>query len=542
MSKPVSTLEDQLESLPNTAPCSEEAERGLLSCLLQDPAERLAEARIHLPPEGFHHPHCRTIYICLLGMLDSGIGFDIATLSTVLRDQGLLEKVGGAVTLSELWTFVPTAAHFPFYLRQLQDKHELRKLMAICADAIAASQAHDLSDGPSVTDIVAAVQERIIALSSQRDAEGVKTWRELVMEAMDDVVDAFENKGHIPLNRTATGFTGLDRRSGGLEGGQLVVIAARPSMGKTSLAMNIVENVAEGIGHYREFNHPKRAVLVFSLEMPGKSLARRDLVGGAGVNLQQVKFGLGTKGSAAQRGDLERIGERAKRSVHRHIYAVEKPGISIQEAKSRARVIVGRHRARHPDVPFGLIVVDYLQLMVSNSKKAAGNRAVEIGEIANGLKAMALELGIPVIALAQLSRSAEETKGAIPQLKHLREGGDIEQSADAVCMVHRPWYYDHDYEDETESNLIVAKGRDWGVGEIPLQFIAETTRFSSLTDSLLSNDPDKRDKGYQSKPQPSKQKGKEPWRPNGPQTPSPAPKPAMRQPQLGEFMPAPDSD
>lgn len=181
-------------------------------------------------------------------------------------------------------------------------------------------------------------------------------------------------------------------------------------------------------------------------------------------------------------------------------------------------------KARHD---IRLVVVDYLQLMTSNSRKSQGNRAVEIGEISNGLKNMAKELDIPVIALAQLSRKAEERKGAVPQMSDLREGGDIEQAADIIGFVHRPWYYDHDYGDPTEANLILAKGRDIGVGEVPLEFIDNITQFNSLTNSLLSNDPEKRDAGYESKPQASK--GQTRSKPR-----------AQRPPQKGEFMQDPE--
>lgn len=505
---PVADLATVLEPLARawkSIPASDEAEKGILSCIFQDPAERLPDCRISLPIESFHFPANRMVYEILLEMLDAGQPIDVATVTHALRERHNLDKVGGPGAVSELFTFIPATAHWYHYKAILEQMLVLRKILKAAAESVAIVQECGRDDvDPDVDGVLATCQEKILALSTGRDSDGFKTWAQIQEEVINDIKDAFDNKGHIPHNRVATGFTSFDRRTGGLEGGQLVIIAGRPAMGKTSLVMNIVENVAVGAvqdqngywtksAHYREFNHPPMPVLVFSLEMSSKSLGRRMIVGGAGVNLNQVKFGLGSKDKGMERGDQGRIADRTRALSDAKIYVVEKPGISIQEARSRARVMKARYG-------IGLVVVDYLQLMTSTSKKAAGNRSVEIGEISNGLKNMAKELGVPVIALAQLSRKAEERKGNIPQMADLREGGDIEQAADMVCMIHRPPYYDPDYHDETEATLIIAKGRDVSTGEIPLEFIGPTTTFHSKTDSLLSNDPEKRDPGYQSKP------------------------------------------
>lgn len=492
--KPTS-VEDKLAALNRTMPFSAEAETGVLSCVIQDP-EKLAECRISLATDAFYHPPHRVIYSHLLEMMDGGQPIDPMTLTHILRDRGVLEKIGGAAFISELFTAIPSASHLAFYRSILDQKLLVRQLIHACAEGIFRAQQHGMDATDDADAMVAACQESIIALTQKRDAEGTKAWQQILDGVVDELDAAFSNKGHIPLNRVATGFTSLDRRTGGLEGGQLVIIAGRPSMGKTSLAMNIVEHVSLGEGDYSQFNHPQLPVLVFSLEMSGHSLGRRSIVGGAGVNLQQVKFGLGSKDKGMLRGDQTRIAERVAKTRKAKIYVVEKPGISIQEARSRARVMKARFGIR-------LVVVDYLQLMTSTSQKAKGNRSVEIGEIANGLKNMAKELDIPVIALAQLSRKAEERKGAVPQMSDLREGGDIEQAADIIAFVHRPWYYDHDHPDPTEAKLILAKGRDIGIGEVPLEFIDNITQFNSLTDSLLSNDPEKQDAGYQAKQKPS---------------------------------------
>lgn len=481
-------------------PASDEAEKGVISCILQEPAERLPECRIGLPVDAFYFPANRMVYETMLDMLDHGHPIDFATVTNRLSETNKLEKVGGPGVVSELFTFVPATAHWHFYRKILAEKRDLRRLITTSADIIRAAQTLG-SDGESdVPGLVAEAQQKMISLSHEHDGDGFKEWSQIQDEVITDIEAAFDNKGHIPHNKLATGFTSFDRRTGGLEGGQFVVIAGRPAMGKTSIAMNIVECVASGVGHYKEYNHPPAPVLVFSLEMSSKSLGKRMIVGGAGVNLNQVKYGLGKKDNGMERGDQGRILDRMRKLNGIKLYVVEKPAISIQELMSRARVMKAR---------FGiaLVVVDYIQLMTSTSAKARTNRQIEVSECSAGLKNLAKELRLPVIGLAQLSRSAEERAGCRPQMSDLRESGSLEQDADIVGLMYRKAYYKPDDADATEAEMIIAKGRDIGVGTVPLEFIGETTSFHSLTSSLLSNDPEKRDENYESKPQPSK-KGK----------------------------------
>ena len=488
--------EEKLANLNRSMPCSDEAESGMLSAFLADPQQLLSEARLSLPPEVFYHQRKREVYETLLEMLDAGTPIDVLTLTQRLRDKSLLDKFGGPGAVTELGSYFPVTAQVEFYKFVLTEKWKQRQLINACSDIIGDALVFAGKElGSQVDDLIAAAQERLLALTRDADSKGFRTMQQITADVVEDIYEAYENQGHIPLNRLATGFTSIDRRTGGLEGNCFFVIAARPSMGKTSLAMNIAECVAlgKGFGHYKEFNPPPKPVLVFSMEMSAKSLGRRMIVGGAGINLNQVRYGL------KSHNDQDALNRRVQLLRKAPIYVVEEGGLSIQQVRSRARIMAKK-------LGIGLIVIDYLQLMSSSTKRAQQNRAIEIGEISRGCKNMSKELNVPVIALAQLNRNAEDRKGGRPKLSDLREGGDIEQDADIVGLLHRDAYYD-DEAPETQATLIIAKGRDIGVGDVPLEFWDATTTFRSTTDSLLSNDPEKRDAGSDAQKRASEKRG-----------------------------------
>jgi replicative DNA helicase len=482
---PVST-EEKLSNLNRSLPWSNEAEMGVLSCILQDPAERLSECRTEVPVEGFYGPGNRIVYEALLAMLDAGAVIEMASVTMWLNERNLLDKVGGAGHVSELFTFIPASAHYGFYRKKVLDKLRLRRLIASCTDIVAeALNVEEYADSDPA-DMVASAQERVLALTQAEDNMGYYEWHEALEMVADDVADAFQNMGHIPKNRLSTGFTDLDRRTGGLEDNCFFIIAARPSQGKTSLAMNIVENVAIGEGHYKEFDQVPLPVAVYSLEMSVKSLARRSLVGGAGVNLNQVRFGLGS------RNDQSNIGQRFNKMKDAKIYTYDVAGMSIERIRASARILKKRKGIR-------LIVIDYLQLITSEfARRMKYPRNQEIGHISKQLKAMSKELGVPVIALAQLNRNVEERgKDARPKSSDLRESGDIEQDADIIGLLKRNQYAedDEDASDKPGATFFIDKGRDIGLEDIQLDFIGATTQFRSRTTSLLSNNAAEREQG-----------------------------------------------
>lgn len=494
------STEQLLATLNRQLPASEEAEKGMLSCLLQEPNQRLPEARIHLPLEAFHHEIRQTIYGLMLEMADKDLPVGVVEVTHLLRERGLLDKVGGGADLSELFTFVPTPSSYPYYMRILKEKVTLRQLITACARSMHLAFEHGKeSSDDDVAQVVSVSQEMVFAVKAEGAAgDGGIEYREGVIRVLDSVENQLNHPVEIPAERIPFGFTDIDRRVWGFQRGQLVILAARPSQGKSALAKDIYGNVGRGEGHYDEWEKERWAhrvakrVLVFNLEMTNDQSVTRDLVGGAGLDLQAARYGL-----PVDRNWQQKLGERSMKIGRSNIRMYDRPGMSIQ----RMRAICRQQKRKHG---LDLIVVDYLQLMSSETKRAAQNREREIAEISAGLKEMAKELDCVVLALAQLNRSAEERKEKKPTLADLRESGSIEQDADVVMMLVRPCLYNEE-EPKDHAILIMAKGRDVGIGEMNLKFDGPKTTFSSLTRKLLSNNEQEREQGYHSKPQPCKQ-------------------------------------
>lgn len=507
MAEPMKDLlegtEQRLATLNRALPFSDEAEKGVLSCVLQDPEERLSECRIVLPKEAFYHDANRLIYEVLLDMLDKAKPIDPVSLTHVMRERDLLNKAGGAAAVSDLFTFVPIPSHFPFYLKVMREKLWLRRLIA--ADVLNLEEAfqHGMeASSEDVSELVSRAQERIFAITGEDDAsDGGKEYDQVILDVIDSVQNQLENTAVIPADRVPFGFVDIDRRMWGAVRGQLIILAARPSMGKSSLAKDIAGNVSNGRGDYKEWwkegwpHRAKKRVIYFELEMTNKQSGTRDLVGGAGLDLQAMRYGLPLREAH------EKLHRRLRDIKDSNMRKYDRPGLSIQKLRAICR---RQKRKRGCD----LVVIDYLQLMTSESKRAKENRQLEISEISAGLKEMAKELDCVVLALSQLSRSVEDRKDKKPVLSDLRESGSIEQDADVVMMLMRPEYYFEGHEPKGQAILSLPKGRDIGIGEVELVFEAHYTRFSSLGEEprcLMSNNEDKREKGYASKPQACKQ-------------------------------------
>ncbi len=482
-------VEDSLARLNRQLPFSDEAEKGLLSCLLQDPGERMVEARQHVPEDAFYHTPNRTIYRVIQMMADKNLPIDPVSVANVLRDMGELDKVGGSAAISELYTFVPIAAHYPYYSRVVLAKLALRKLIAFGAKCIERAHEHGKEEpDEEVGPLVAEMQEEIFAMTATAaSGDGGQDYDSVLLDVADKVEAQLANAAVIPADRIPTGFTDIDRRVWGYVRGNLVILAGRPSMGKSALAKDIYGNVARGTGHYREWNDDARwphrvrkQVVVFNLEMTNIQSGVRDLVGGAGLDLQAMRYGLPLRGA------LDKLETRLRQIKGAPIRMYDRPGMSIQKMRSICRARKRKHG-------LDLVVIDYLQLMHSDSKRAQQNRQLEISEISAGLKEMAKELDCVVLALAQLGRGVEERKDKKPLLSDLRESGSIEQDADVVMFVHRPWYYHREGPDDGVAQVIFAKGRDIGMGEADLQFNGHFTTFESKTFNLLSNNEEKKE-------------------------------------------------
>jgi len=374
----------------------------------------------------------------------------------VLRDRDQLDRVGGAAFVTELFTFIPTAANAAYYIDILQEKWTLRQVIATCTEY--AARSYDEQDNvPSLLD---EVEQHINKIARERFQAKSLSMKDQVMEAIESIEKLYERRGSI--TGLPTGYTELDKMTDGLHGAEMFVIAARPSMGKTALAVNIAEHIA--VDH-------KKPVAIFSLEMSSQQLVQRLLCSRARVNLQRVRDGF-----LAER-DFPNLTAAASKLAESQIFIDDTAGLSILELRAKARRLKTQHDIQ-------LIVIDYLQLLRSTSRRAQDNRQLEIAEISSGVKALAKELAIPIIVLAQLNRNPENRSGdskGRPRLSDLRESGSIEQDADIVALLMREEYYadteEEKQEAEGKATLIIAKQRNGPIGDVPLTFLKEFTRF-----------------------------------------------------------------
>ncbi len=441
------------QDIGRTLPHSVEAEQGVLGSMLISPREIIAEAVEKINEEYFYIPAHQTIYTVLVELWNAGQGIDLITFTQVLRDRNVLDAVGGASFVTSLFTFVPTAANVTYYLEIVREKYILRQIIAAATESV--RRAYEEQD--EVSALLDEVEQKIFAVGEDRFKGQMPTMKEQVMGALESIEKLWERKGGI--TGISTGFIELDRITNGLHDGEMIVIAARPSMGKTALAMNIAEHVAI---------NGKLPVAVFSLEMSSQQLVQRLLCSRARVNLQKVR-----EGFLADR-DFPSLTAAASKLAEAEIYLDDSAGLSILELRAKARRLKAQKNIQ-------LIVVDYLQLLKSTTRRAQDNRQLEISEISAGLKGLAKELKIPIIVLAQLNRQPEARTGGKPRLSDLRESGSIEQDADLVGLLVRPEIYEEDEEARAEkageAELIIAKQRNGPVGEIPLTFLKEFTRF-----------------------------------------------------------------
>ncbi len=434
-------------------PHSVEAEQGVFGSMLISPRDAIAEVVEKITDDYFYVPAHQTIFNALVELWNAGAAIDLITFTQNLRDRNLLETVGGAPAITNLFTFVPTAANVGYYIEIVRDKYILRSIIAAGTESV--RRAYEEQD--EVGNLLDEVEQRIFAVGEDRFKGKMLSMKDQVMEAIESIEKLYERKGGI--TGVSTGFVEFDRMTSGMHPSEMIVIAARPSMGKTALAMNIAEHVAI---------NEKLPVGVFSLEMSSQQLVQRLLCSRARVNLQKVRDGfLGER-------DFPSLTAAASKLAEAKIFIDDTASLTILELRAKARRLKAQQDVQ-------LIIIDYLQLLRSTSRRAQDNRQLEISEISAGLKGLAKELKIPVIVVAQLNRQPEQRTGGKPRLSDLRESGSIEQDADLVGLLVRPEIYEEDEdaraEKSGEADLIIAKQRNGPVGEIPLTFLKEFTRF-----------------------------------------------------------------
>jgi replicative DNA helicase len=442
-------------------PASVQAERTILGAMMLD-AVAFNDATAKLVADDFSLDSHRRIYSCITGLVDVGRAVDLITVIEELDKRKELQAIGDRPYLFSLTEDLPRRLNVEEYVRIVKDKSLLRQVMGICQTAMA--RAADQSE--DALDVLNATEQQLMEVSEKGIQRGFAGIGEIVASSFGSIDKLYEQGREI--TGLATHYIEFDRMTSGLQESELTIIAARPSMGKTAWAINIAQNAAVKDG---------KVVAVFSLEMSKESLLRRMLASEALVNSRKIQTGFLPK---EDKGKLLAALERLMESK---MFIDDTPGITLAEMRAKAR------RLRQQEGRLDLIMIDYLQLMTGSAggKKGFENRNQEVSAISRGLKALAKEMKVPVIALSQLSRASEQRGGdKKPMLSDLRESGSIEQDADVVAFIHRESYYnkdengDEDPESKGKAEIIIAKQRNGPTGSVHLAYLADYTRFENL--------------------------------------------------------------
>lgn len=426
-----------------------EAEKSVLGSMLID-ADAIGTAIEHLDESLFYDDAHRLIFRAILDLYNSRKNVDLITISDNLKTDGLLDRVGGVTYLSVIIDFVPTSANVEHYAQIVKEKGLLRKLISSATQIVTESY-ESKGDVEAVVDNAERLIFEVADLKHHQQSTHVKDIVKGSIEAIDRLYQRKEKITGIPA-----GFEKLDQMMSGLQKSDLIIVAARPSMGKSALAVSIAENVGIDSG---------KAVAIFSLEMSKEQLVQRMLCSQARVDAHKVRSGF------LSPSDWPKLTKAAGKLSKSHIYIDDTPAISVLELRAKAR----RLKA---SADLQMIILDYLQLMRGSAK--ADSRQQEISEISRSLKALAREVNVPIIALSQLSRAVESRQDKRPQLSDLRESGAIEQDADVVILLMREEYYTPTEENRGVADVIIAKQRNGPVGTVKLQFTKEFMRFENL--------------------------------------------------------------
>ena len=464
------SVERLFDRLP---PHSLEAEMSLLGSMILDPQVIADVLPIVQSPDAFYSSAHGAVFKALLVLYEQHQAGDLVMLVDALRDADQLKDAGGEEYLVKLAEGVPAPTSAPYYARVVADKHRLRLLIE-ASGKILYEAYHPGEGAQAVNEVLDQAESRIFAIAEQAQSGEAQSLEELLQEEIERL-EAIEGTG---ISGIPTGYIDLDEKLTGLHAGEMIIVAARPSMGKTALALNIAEQVAFGgasIGQ-RQKGQPV-PVAFFSLEMSKSAVTARMLSARSGVDSHKMRTG------KFSTDDFQRLIRAAGELGEAPIYIDDTPSLSILGLRARSRRLVRKHGIR-------CIVIDYLQLL-SSPGGARESRQVEVSEISRGIKALARELDVPVICLAQLNRGPEQREGKQPRISDLRESGSIEQDADVVLLLHREEYYhigDEDWQIENPemvglAELIVAKQRNGPTGVVKLAWDNTTTRFKNHADS-----------------------------------------------------------
>ncbi|MFC4810104.1 replicative DNA helicase [Paenibacillus sp. GCM10023250] len=443
-------MDDGLTMFDRVPPQNMEAEQAVLGAVLLQ-TEALITAMERLRSEDFYLPSHQLIYEAMVDLGENNQPIDLVTLTSYLQDRQQLEEIGGVSYLAKLGNAVPTAANVDYYAQIVEEKSMLRRLIRTATNIV--------SDGYAAADDVGLMlsdaEARIMELSNRRSSTGFISIRDVLMEVFERVEHLYSNKGG--ATGIPSGFSDLDKMTSGFQRSDLIIVAARPSVGKTAFALNIAQNV--GV-------RARETVAIFSLEMSAGQLVQRMICAESNVDAGRMRTGY------LEGDDWEKLTMAIGSLSEAQIYIDDTPGITVADIRAKCRRL-------KKERGLGMILIDYLQLIQGRGKPGE-NRQQEVSEISRTLKQIARELEVPVIALSQLSRGVEQRQDKRPMMSDLRESGSIEQDADIVAFLYRDDYYDKESEKKNIIEIIIAKQRNGPVGTVELAFLKNFNKFVGL--------------------------------------------------------------
>lgn len=449
-----SVLASELGKVP---PQAVDIEQAVLGAMMLE-KNAVTDVIDMLMPTSFYDPKHQYIYSAIRELFGSSSPIDLLTVINKLKQQGELEVAGGAAYISTLTSKVSSSAHVEFHARIIAEKYIKRELIRMSSEVI--RDAYD--DSNDVFDVLNKAEKELFEIAENNMSKGVSTMQTAVREAIEEIEKASQNTDGI--SGVATGFFDLDKLTSGWQRSDMIVIAARPAMGKTAFVLSMARNCAVDYG---------QGVALFSLEMSAVQLVKRLIASEARLSAEKLR-----KGDLKDH-EFQQLHTRITKLATAPIYIDDTPGISIFDLRAKCRRLKMQHDIQ-------IVIIDYLQLMTAGGSKGSGNREQEISSISRSIKEIAKELNVPVIALSQLSRSVEQRGGdKRPQLSDLRESGAIEQDADIVSFIYRPEYYGFLQDEDGNSNqgvgeIIIAKHRNGALDRVRLRFIGEYARFDNI--------------------------------------------------------------
>lgn len=426
------------------------AEQAVLGSMLVDKDAVIAAVEL-LVPDDFYREDNKEIYAAMMELYGLGKHIDMITIIDQLKLRGTLEKVGDATYIATLIDNVPTTSNIESYVKIVEEKSVLRKLIKVANDILKLGY----SQSEEVDTIIEQTEKKVFDVLQDRNSRGYSSLKEVLVTAFDTIEKMYQNKSKV--SGIESGFVDLDQKISGLNPASLIIIAARPAMGKSAFVLNIAEFVAM---------HTKTPVMIFSLEMSKEEIANRMLASESEVDSMKIK-----NGNDLTSEDWLKLGQASGKLSDIPLYIDDTPGLSSAELRAKCR------KAKL-EKNIGLVIIDYLQLMESKTKSPS--RQQEISEISRSLKILAKELQIPVIALSQLSRATESRTDHRPMLSDLRESGAIEQDADIVMFLHREDYYNPETDKKNVAEVIIAKNRSGQTGSVELAWLGQYTKFANL--------------------------------------------------------------